>query len=88
MQALVELVELHQDALIVLVEVESALHVFQCLFLTPLLVKAPQGEVAPYGGERRVEFGRALPVVDGKVVLTGGIVETAEIVRRLAEFTI
>ena len=55
MQTLVELVELHQDALVVLVEVEGAFHVFQSLVLPVLLVEATQGKIAPYGGERRVE---------------------------------
>ena len=80
MQTLVELVELHQDALVVLVEVEGAFHVFQCLVLPVLLVEAAQGKIAPYGGERRVETCRQFPVLDGQIVLTSGIVETTQVI--------
>ena len=80
MQTLVELVELHQDALVVLVEVEGTFHVFQCLSLPVLLVEAAQGKIAPYGGERRVETCREFPVLDGQIVLTSGIVETTQVV--------
>ena len=79
-QTLVELVEFHEHTLVVLVKVEGTLHILQSLRLTSLLVEATQGEVAPYGGEIRVKLGRTLPVLDGEVVLTGSIVETAQIV--------
>ena len=56
-QALVKLVELHEDALIVLVEMEGLFHILQSLFLIALLVKASESQVTPYGWERRIELG-------------------------------
>ena len=56
-QALVKLVELHKDALIVLVEMEGLFHILQSLFLIALLVKASESQVTPYGWERRIELG-------------------------------
>ena len=76
-QAAVELVELHEDALVVGVEGEGALHHLQRRFGLTELVERAEGEVAPYGGELRVDVGRALPVLHGHVVLAGGVVETA-----------
>ena len=48
--------------------------------LAALFVEAGQGEVTPYGGKRRVELRRALPVLDGDVVLPFVVVKTAQIV--------
>ena len=82
-QTLIELVEFHQHALVVFVEVEGAFHVFKSFLLTVLLVKASQGEVAPDGRKAGVELGRQFPVLDGEVILAGCIVETPQIVRSL-----
>ena len=48
-----------------------------------LLVEGSQGEVAPYGGELRVEAVAQLPVLDGHIILPLVVHQTAEVVRRL-----
>ena len=80
-QMLVKLIELHKHAGIGLVETEGALHVFESLILTPLLIETGQGEVAPNDGERGIELRRQLPVLNGDVILPLVVIETAEVVR-------
>ena len=86
-QALVELVELHEHTGIALVEAEGTLHILQSLILTILLVETGQSQVTPDGGERRIETGRELPVLDGEVILALIVVQTAQIIRSLAAST-
>ena len=74
MQVFVELVEFHEHTLVILVEMEGTFHIFESLFLTVLFVEPSEGEVSPYGGVVGVKFGREFPILDGKVILTGGIV--------------
>ena len=80
LHTLVELVEFHEHAAVGLVKMEGAFHVFHRLVLLVLFIKACQCEVAPDGGERRIELGGQFPVADGEVVLTLVIVETPQIV--------
>ena len=82
LHALVELIELHEDTGIVFVEVESPLHTLQRLLLAPLFVESCQGEVAPNGGELRIETRGEFPILDSNVVLSLVIVEAAKVVRR------
>ena len=82
LQTFVELVKFHEHALVVLIKMESTLHVLHGFGLTPLLVEAGESEVAPYGGELRVETCRKFPVLDGEVVLPLVVVEAAQVVRR------
>ena len=87
-ESFVELVEFHEYAFVVFIEVECAFHVFECFLLTVLFVEASECEVAPYGGELRVELCGEFPVFDGKVVLTCSVVETTQVVGSLTTFTI
>ena len=75
LHAPVELIQFHQQALVVLVEVEGTFHVFDSLVLPVLFVEAGQGQIAPNGGVLRVETGGQFPVFDGQVVLPFVIVE-------------
>ena len=96
LHAFVELVEFHENALIVLIEVEGAFHVFHCLCLLQFLslhkvrgfVEARQRQVAPDSGEVGLLLCRQLPVFDGKVILTGSVIETSEIIGCLAAFSV
>ena len=83
-QMLVELVEFHEHAAVVAVELESLFHVFHGLQTANRrfrLVKACQGEIAPYGGKHGVELGRQFPIAYGEVVLPLVVVEAAEVIR-------
>ena len=82
LQTFVELVQLHEYALVVLIKMEGTLHILHGFRLSALLVEASEGEIAPYGGELRVETCRKFPVLDGEVVLPLVVVEATEVVRR------
>ena len=73
----IELVQLHQDATVALVQTERLLHILQRLLLASLLVIAGQGEITPYGGEGGVFLCRKLPVLDGYIILSFVVIETA-----------
>ena len=81
LHALVELVELHEDTGIVFVKVESPLHTLQGLLPAPLLVESCQGEVAPDGGELRIEACCEFPILNSNVVLSLVVVKAAKVVR-------
>ena len=55
-QTFVELVQLHQNATVGLVKVESLLHIFHSLILTVLLVETCQSQITPYSWESGVEL--------------------------------
>ena len=82
-QTLVELVQLHEDATVCLVQMERLFHIFKCLLLTVLLVEACQRQIAPDGGERRIELCGTLPMLYRHIILSLVVVEAAEVVRCL-----
>ena len=83
-ESLIELVELHEYSAVAGIEAESLLHIGHGLLRIVLLVKLFQSEVAPYGGECRVELSRTEPMLTGHIILTCTIVERAEIVVSLS----
>ena len=75
-QLVVQLIQFQQHAGVALVQSVGLLQCLAGLVGSLLLVEISLRQVSPYRGELRIYLGRALPVLNGYVILTLVVIQT------------